>query len=120
MRILKNSKKRIEAKVGAGERTGKSLLEAIKRLRIYFKEMYPIVPRLFLGVLVFGEIHFVVLLNHGVTEFQLGIQEIVCAFTVFSFLCWLRIADDYYILTVSLWQSGSFKNIKFRLPCPRP
>lgn len=71
------------------------MLAAIKRLHIYFKEMYPIIPRLFLGVLVFGEIHFVVLLNHGVTEFQVGVQEIVCAFTVFSFLCWLRIADDF-------------------------
>lgn len=68
---------------------------ACKRLRIYFKEMYPIVPRLFLGALVFLEIHFIVLLNHGVTTFRLGIQEVVCAFTVFSFLCWLRIADDF-------------------------
>lgn len=71
------------------------MLEAFKRLRIYFKEMYPIVPRLFLGALVFLEIHFIVLLNHGVTAFRLGIQEVVCGFTVFSFLCWLRIADDF-------------------------
>lgn len=68
---------------------------ALKRLNIYFKEMYPILPRLFLGALVFSEIYFVVLLNHGVTKFDIGIQEVVCAFTVFSFLCWLRIADDF-------------------------
>ena len=71
------------------------VLAALKRLNIYFKEMYPIVPRLFLGALIFLEIHFIVLLNHGVTQFRLGVQEVVCAFTVFSFLCWLRIADDF-------------------------
>lgn len=67
----------------------------LKRLNIYFKEMYPIIPRLALGFMVFLEIYFIVLLNSGVTQFQLGIQEIVCGFTVFSFLCWLRIADDF-------------------------
>ncbi len=67
----------------------------LKRLNIYFKEMYPIIPRLALGAMVFLEIYFIVLLNSGVTDFQLGIQEIVCGFTVFSFLCWLRIADDF-------------------------
>lgn len=67
----------------------------LKRLNIYFKEMYPIIPRLLLGAMVFLEIYFIVLLNSGVTEFRLGIQEIVCGFTVFSFLCWLRIADDF-------------------------
>lgn len=67
----------------------------IKRLHIYFKEMYPIIPRLILGAMVFFEIYFIVLLNNGVTKFDIGIQECVCAFTVFSFLCWLRIADDF-------------------------
>ncbi|MCM1101137.1 MAG: UbiA family prenyltransferase [Acetatifactor muris] len=66
-----------------------------KRLRIYFKEMYPIIPRLALGFIVFLEIHFIVLLNHGVTDFQVGIQELIGGFTVFSFLLWLRIADDF-------------------------
>lgn len=67
----------------------------LKRLNIYFKEMYPIIPRLLLGLIIFGEIYFIVLLNHGVTEYQLGIQEVVGGFTIFSFLCWLRIADDF-------------------------
>lgn len=75
------------------------MFAAFKRLHIYFKEMYPIIPRLLLGFLVFGEIHFIILLNHGVTwadiSGKIGIQEIVCGFTVFSFLCWLRIADDF-------------------------
>ncbi|MBQ7354957.1 MAG: UbiA family prenyltransferase [Clostridia bacterium] len=67
----------------------------LKRLHIYFKEMYPIPSRLLLGAMVFLEIHFIVLLNNGVSSFRIGIQECVCAFTVFSFLCWLRIADDF-------------------------
>lgn len=66
----------------------------LKRLHIYFKEMYPIIPRLALGLIVFLEIYFIVLLNNGVTEFNIGIQEVVGAFTVFAFLMWLRIADD--------------------------
>lgn len=71
------------------------MTSSIKRLNIYFKEMYPIIPRLVLGCLLFFEIYFIVLLNHGVASFDLGIGEAVGAFTVFSFLCWLRIADDF-------------------------
>ncbi len=67
----------------------------LKRLNIYFKEMYPIIPRLLLGLIVFGEIYFIVLLNNGVTEFDINVQEFIGGFTVFSFLCWLRIADDF-------------------------
>ena len=66
----------------------------LKRLHIYFKERYPIIPRLILGLIVFLEIHFIVLLNNGVTNFNIGIQEFVGAYTVFAFLLWLRIADD--------------------------
>ena len=67
----------------------------LKRLHIYFKEMYPIIPRLLLGSIVFFEIYFIVLLNNGVTDLHIGCQEIIGGFTVFSFLCWLRIADDF-------------------------
>lgn len=67
----------------------------LKRLHIYFKEMYPLIPRLALGFIIFGEIYFIVLLNYGVKDFFLGIQEAVGGFTVFSFLLWLRIADDF-------------------------
>lgn len=66
----------------------------LKRLYIYFKERYPIIPRIILGLIVFLEIHFIVLLNNGVTKFNIGIQEFVGAYTVFAFLLWLRIADD--------------------------
>jgi len=67
----------------------------LKRLHIYFKEMYPIIPRLLLGFIVFGEIYFIMLLNYGITDFSLGIQEIVGGITVFGFLMFLRIADDF-------------------------
>ena len=67
----------------------------LKRLNVYFKEMYPIIPRLLLGGIVFFEIYFIVILNSGVTDFNIGIGEIVGCFTVFSCLCWLRIADDF-------------------------
>ena len=71
------------------------MIESFKRLNVYFKEMYPIIPRLVLGFIVAMEIYFIVLLNQGIVDFTFGIQEIICGFTVFSFLCWLRIADDF-------------------------
>lgn len=67
----------------------------LKRLNIYFKEMYPIIPRLLLGIIIFGEIYFIVILNNGITDFQINIQEFIGGFTVFSFLLLLRIADDF-------------------------
>lgn len=67
----------------------------LKRLNIYFKEMYPIIPRLLLGVIIFGEIYFIVILNSGIMDFNINWQEFIGSFTVFSFLLWLRIADDF-------------------------
>lgn len=67
----------------------------LKRLNIYFKEMYPLLPRLLLGFIVFGEIYFILLLNYGVTDFMLGVEEVVGGITVFGFLMFLRIADDF-------------------------
>ena len=67
----------------------------LKRLHIYFKEMYPIIPRFALGLIVFFEIYFIILLNNGITSFNIGIQEIVGSYTIFAFLMWLRIADDF-------------------------
>ena len=66
----------------------------LKRLKIYFKERYPLLARFILGCIVFLEIHFIILLNNSITSFKLGIQEVVGAYTVFAFLMWLRIADD--------------------------
>ncbi len=47
------------------------------------------------------------LLNNGVTEFNITCQEFVGGFTVFSFLLWLRIADDFkdYELDCRLFSS---------------
>lgn len=66
-----------------------------KRLNIYYKEMYPLLSRFILGCIVFLEIYFIILLNYGITDFNIGYQEIIGAFTIFSFLMWLRIADDF-------------------------
>lgn len=67
----------------------------LKRIWIYLKEMYPVIPRLILGYICFFEIYFIILLNNGITKFNIGIQEIVGGFTIFSFLLLLRIADDF-------------------------
>ena len=69
----------------------------MKRLHIYFREMYPVIPRLLLGFLLFFEIYFLVILTNGkgLLSIQSGIQEIVGGLTVFSFLMSLRIADDF-------------------------
>ena len=70
----------------------------LKRLHIYFKERYPLFVRFLLGVIIFGEIYFIILLNFGVTEFKTDFWNIMGAFTgaytIFAFLLWLRIADD--------------------------
>ena len=66
----------------------------LKRLHTYYKERYPIVSRIILGIIVFGEIYFIILLNQGIKVFQIGIQEIIGGYTVFAFLLWLRVADD--------------------------
>lgn len=66
-----------------------------KRLAIYFREMYPLLPRFGLATIMFFEIYFVLLLNTGVKTFQIGFQEFIGVFTIFVFLMILRIADDF-------------------------
>ena len=61
----------------------------LRRLHIYYKERYPILLRIILGIVVFGEIYFIILLNQGIKSFQLGIQEIIGGYTVFAFLLWV-------------------------------
>lgn len=67
----------------------------LKRLNIYFREMFPLPARMLLAMIVFGEVHFLVLLNYKITEFSVGIQEFTAVYTIFSFYLWLRIADDF-------------------------
>ena len=62
----------------------------LKRLNVYFKEMYPLIPRLLLGAIVFFEIYFFVIFNQGVTIDKvwsvINYQEAIGAFTIFAFL----------------------------------
>lgn len=67
----------------------------LKRIRIYLKEMFPVLPRLLVGAIIFFEIYFVLLLNYRYTNFKIGIQELIGALTVTAFLLVLRIADDF-------------------------
>ena len=67
----------------------------LKRLHLYFQEMYPIIPRLMLSVVVFEVIYYIILMNYGITSFDLGVQELVGIFTVFGLLLITRIQDDF-------------------------
>lgn len=67
----------------------------IKRLSIYFKEMYPLIPRFFLAIIYFYEVYFVLLLNENIHSFSIGFQEWIGVWTIFVFLLALRIADDF-------------------------
>lgn len=68
----------------------------LKRQLIYLNEMFPPAERTLVSILLFFEIYFVLLLNMGVVKTRgIGIQEFIGAFTVFSFLLLLRIADDF-------------------------
>lgn len=67
----------------------------LSRLGVYFKEMYPLGQRFGLAIIYFFEIYFILLLNVGIADFSLGIQEFVGVYTIFSFLMILRIADDF-------------------------
>ncbi|MCX7922063.1 MAG: UbiA family prenyltransferase [Clostridia bacterium] len=74
----------------------------IKRLNIYLKEMYPVIPRLVLGFILFFEIYFLVILTSNVRDISIGVQEIVGAVTIFTFLLSLRIADEFKDYEVDL------------------
>ncbi|AAK78776.1 4-hydroxybenzoate polyprenyltransferase [Clostridium acetobutylicum] len=66
----------------------------IKRLNVYLKEMYPLLPRLILSLTLFFEIYMITLLSNHISSFRIGIQEFVGVFTVFGFWLALRIADE--------------------------
>lgn len=66
----------------------------LARINIYLKEMYPVIPRLFVAIIYFFQLYFILLLNTGISNFRLGIQEGTGIITIFSFLLSLRIADD--------------------------
>lgn len=66
----------------------------LKRMNIYFKEMFPLLPRLFLGFLLFFEIYFLIILTNSKSTFSIGLPEIAGSITIFLFFMFLRIADD--------------------------
>lgn len=67
----------------------------LKRLGIYFREMFPLLPRLVLAAIMFFEIYAVLLLNTGVKQVRIDHQEVIGIITIFIFLMILRIADDF-------------------------
>jgi 4-hydroxybenzoate polyprenyltransferase len=67
----------------------------LRRVAIYLKEMYPLLPRLFLGFLLYFEIYFLVVLTHGQEVRPIGVAEVAGSLTIFTFLLFLRIADDF-------------------------
>lgn len=67
----------------------------LKRINIYFKEMYPPISRLFVSLLIFLQVYFLLLLNHDVSDFSFDKREAIGIITIFVFLLLLRIADDF-------------------------
>lgn len=67
----------------------------LKRLNIYLNEMFPILPRLIMCLIMFFEIYLLVILTNGADSIKIGVQEFICAFTLFGFLLSLRIADEF-------------------------
>jgi 4-hydroxybenzoate polyprenyltransferase len=68
-----------------------------RRVMVYLKEMYPVVPRLGLAAILFFEMYFLVLETNRteIGPIRLGWQEVIGAVTIFAFLLTLRIADDF-------------------------
>ncbi len=66
----------------------------IKRVALYLKEMFPLIPRLFLGFVLFFEIYLLVVLTNSNRTIEIGFEEIIGSLTIFFFLLILRIADD--------------------------
>jgi 4-hydroxybenzoate polyprenyltransferase len=96
-----------------------------KRLDIYLKEMYPVIPRLVLGFIVFFEIYFLVILTARVDSISIGYQEMIGAITIFTFLMALRIADEFKDRETDLklfpdrpYPSGRVKTKDLVIPCP--
>ncbi len=77
-----------------GDAYGPPAATWLGRVWTYVREMYPVPSRLLVAVILFFEIYFVLLLNYGVTDLSVGVQEVVGTWTVFAFLLMLRVADD--------------------------
>lgn len=68
----------------------------LSRINIYLKEMYPIIPRLMVSLLLVAVQYFGVLaFAQGDPTYQFSWADIGVIYTVFAFLMLLRIADEF-------------------------
>lgn len=67
----------------------------LKRLNIYFRETFPLLPRLVYAFIVFAGTYLMTVLANGVTDFSVGAMEICGGFTVFCTLLGLRVVDEF-------------------------
>ena len=68
----------------------------LKRLNIYAREMYPIIPRLFISFLMVAvQILGVLTFSQSRPRYQFNWEDLAVIYTVFAFLFLLRIADEF-------------------------
>lgn len=68
----------------------------LKRLNIYAREMYPIIPRLFISFLMVAvQILGVLTFSQSQPRYQFNWEDLGVVYTVFAFLFLLRIADEF-------------------------
>ena len=68
----------------------------LKRLNIYAREMYPIIPRLFISFLMVAvQILGVLTFSQSRPRYQFNWEDLGIVYTVFAFLFLLRIADEF-------------------------
>ena len=80
----------------------------LSRINIYLKEMYPIIPRLMVSLLLVAVQYFGVLaFAQGDPTYQFSWADIGVIYTVFAFLMLLRIADEFKDLENDLIIKGS-------------
>ena len=68
----------------------------LKRLNIYAREMYPVIPRLFISFLMVAvQILGVLTFSQSRPRYQFNWEDLGIVYTVFAFLFLLRIADEF-------------------------
>lgn len=67
----------------------------LKRIVIYLNEMYPVIPRLILSLIIFYALYFLTILVYQVEITAFGIEELLGVSTAFLFWLFLRVADDF-------------------------
>lgn len=67
----------------------------LKRIQLYLNEMYPVIPRLILSIIIFFALYFLIVLVYQVEIAGIEAEELIGIFTAFLFWLFLRIADDF-------------------------